>query len=172
MTVAPGASAALAALTLAGLPTDAFFFAGFLPNSAGQRRARLEALKEVPGTLVFYESPRRVVRTLALMRASMGDERSCCVARELTKLHETHYRGTLAEVAQAVADDPFGEAGEFVILLGPAPATAAATGEIQRVLALLAPHVSRRTAIDLTASLLERPRNEVYALALRAQDDE
>ena len=168
----PGASALLAALCVAGLPTDRFAFEGFLPPREQAARQRLDALADKDHTLVFYESPRRVLRTLALMRESMGGERACCVARELTKLHETHYRGSLADVAQTLADDPFGEAGEFVILLGPAPAAAAATGEIQRVLALLAPHVSRRTAVDLTASLLARPRNEVYALALRSQDDE
>ncbi len=168
----PGASALLAALSVAGLPTDRFAFEGFLPPREQAARQRLDALADKDHTLVFYESPRRVLRTLALMRESMGDERACCVARELTKLHETHYRGSLADVAQTLTDDPFGEAGEFVILLGPAPAAAAATGEIQRVLALLAPHVSRRTAVDLTASLLARPRNEVYALALRSQDDE
>jgi len=168
----PGASALLAALCVAGLPTDRFAFEGFLPPREQAARQRLDALADKDHTLVFYESPRRVLRTLALMRESMGDERACCVARELTKLHETHYRGSLADVSRALTDDPFGEAGEFVILLGPAPAAAAATGEIQRVLALLAPHVSRRTAVDLTASLLARPRNEVYALALRSQDDE
>ena len=168
----PGASALLAALCVAGLPTDRFAFEGFLPPREQAARQRLDALADKDHTLVFYESPRRVLRTLALMRESMGGERACCVARELTKLHETHYRGSLADVSQTLADDPFGEAGEFVILLGPAPAAAAATGEIQRVLALLAPHVSRRTAVDLTASLLARPRNEVYALALRSQDDE
>lgn len=165
----PGASALLAALCVAGLPTDRFAFEGFLPPREQAARQRLSALAAADQTLIFYESPRRVGRTLGLLRETMGDERPCCVARELTKLHETHYRGSLAEVAAALAADPFGEAGEFVIVLAPAPESAAASGEIQRVLALLAPHVSRRTAVDLTATLLERPRNEVYALALRQE---
>lgn len=163
----PGASALLAALGVAGLPTDRFAFEGFLPPREQAARQRLAALATSDRTLVFYESPRRVLRTLGLLREAMGDARPCCVARELTKLHETHYRGSLAEVALAVGGDPFGEVGEFVVVVGPAPEAAAASGEIERVLALLAPHVSRRTAVDLAASLLDRPRNEVYALALK-----
>ena len=104
----PGASALLAALCVAGLPTDRFAFEGFLPPREQAARQRLDALADKDHTLVFYESPRRVLRTLALMRESMGGERACCVARELTKLHETHYRGSLADVSQTLADDPFG----------------------------------------------------------------
>ena len=101
-----------------------------------------------------------------MMVEVFGAERRACAARELTKLHETQYRGTLAEVAKAVAADPYGDAGEFVLLVGPAPESAAETGEIRRVLDLLSGQVSRRTAIDLASSILNRPRNEVYAQAL------
>ncbi len=162
----PGASALLGALCVSGLPTDRFAFEGFLPPKAQAARSRLERLATEDRTLVFYESPRRAARTLQLMVEVFGPARPASVSRELTKLHETHYRGALAEVAKAVTEDPYGDAGEFVLLVGPAPAETADAAEIRRVLALLGPEVSRRTAIDLTASILGRPRNEVYAQAL------
>lgn len=162
----PGPSALLAGLCIAGLPTDRFAFEGFLPPKPQAARSRLERLAAEDRTLVFYESPRRAARTLQLMVEVFGPDRPAGVGRELTKLHETHYRGSLAEVAVAVAGDPYGDAGEFVLMVGPAPDAAADTAEIRRVLALLGPAVSRRTAIDLTASILGRPRNEVYAEAL------
>jgi 16S rRNA (cytidine1402-2'-O)-methyltransferase len=156
----------LAALCVAGLPTDRFAFEGFLPSREQAARGRLQRLAHEDRTLVFYESPRRAGRTLGVMVDVFGAERPACAARELTKLHETQYRGTLAEVAKAVAADPYGDAGEFVLLVGPAPESAAETGEIRRVLDLLSSQVSRRTAIDLASSILNRPRNEVYAQAL------
>lgn len=163
----PGASAALAALSVAGLPSDRFCFEGFLPAREAAARTRLERLVSEDRTLIFYESPRRVGRTLALLQAVFGADRPACVGRELTKLHETHYRGPLAEVALRVAADPYGATGEFVVLVGPAPASALAVHEVRRVLQILAPQVSRRTAIELTAIILGRSRNEVYAVALR-----
>ena len=95
----PGASAVLAALTASGLPSDAFLFAGFLPVKDGQRRARLEALKAVPATLIFFESPRRLADTLVAMAEVLGGERRRRSARELTKTFEEMRRGTLAALA-------------------------------------------------------------------------
>ena len=94
----PGPSAVLAALVIAGLPTDRFFFEGFLPPKSAARRARLNELALVPGTLVFFESPRRLAEMLADLAAELGD-RPAAVARELTKLYETTRRGTLGELA-------------------------------------------------------------------------
>ncbi len=119
----PGASALLTALAGAGLPTDQFHFAGFLPSKSGARMQSLQALAAVPGTLVFYESPRRVGESLAAMREALGGDRAACVARELTKMFEEFRRGTLAELAAAYADVEV--KGEVVILVGPAPARAA-----------------------------------------------
>ncbi|MGB0057283.1 MAG: 16S rRNA (cytidine(1402)-2'-O)-methyltransferase, partial [Methyloceanibacter sp.] len=101
VTSVPGASAALAALTSAGLPTDTFLFAGFLPPKGGQRRKRLEELKPVPATLIFYETASRLQATLADMAGIYGG-REAAVAKELTKLHESLVRGTPAELAAAI----------------------------------------------------------------------
>lgn len=162
----PGASAVLAALCVAGLPTDRFCFEGFLPPKAAAASARLAALASEPRTLVFFEAPRRVGQALATMAEVLGAERPACVARELTKLHETCYRGSLAQVAAAVAKDGYGERGEFVVVVGGAPQGEADAQEIGRVLGLLQPHLTRRTAVELTANFLGVPRNQVYALAL------
>jgi len=113
----PGASAVLAALTASGLPSDCFLFSGFLPVRDGQRRARLEALKSVPATLIFFESPRRLADTLAAMADVLGD-RQAAVARELTKTFEEMRHGRLAALAAdyAASDTP---KGEVVICVGP-----------------------------------------------------
>lgn len=113
----PGASALLAALSAAALPTDSFFFAGFLPPKAGQRTARLQELRAVPATLVFYESPRRLAGSLAAMAETLGD-RPAAVCRELTKAFEEARRGTLGMLAVAYAreDTP---RGEIVVCVGP-----------------------------------------------------
>ncbi|MDH4381136.1 MAG: 16S rRNA (cytidine(1402)-2'-O)-methyltransferase [Gammaproteobacteria bacterium] len=163
----PGANAALTALCVSGMPTDRFIYEGFLPPREQAARSRLSALASNTRTLIFYESPRRAKQTLRIMREVFGDNRPACVCRELTKLHETHYRGSLAEIEAAIDADPFGDAGEFVLLVGPAPEEVADAREIGRVLALLSTEVSRRTAIDLTAKILGRPRNEVYTFALQ-----
>lgn len=112
----PGASALLAGLVTAGLPTDAFFFAGFLPSKEAGRRKRLAELAAVPGTLVFYESPHRLGAALADMTAVLGD-RPAAVARELTKAFETVRRATLSALAATYADAP--PRGEIVVVVGP-----------------------------------------------------
>ena len=166
----PGASALLTALCVAGLPTDRFCFEGFLPARAAAASARLAELAAEPRTLVFYEAPRRVRQALAAMALAFGGDRPACVARELTKLHETCYRGTLDEVLAAVSGDEHGERGEFVIAVAGAAQAATDARETGRVLGLLRQHLSRRTAVDLTAEILGCPRNFAYALALA--DDE
>ena len=115
VTSAPGASAILTALTLAGLPTDAFFFAGFLPNSKSQRKSALLALKDIPGTLVFYESPKRVADMLRDAAEVLGADRAAATCRELTKKFEECRRGTLSELAEAARQDK--PRGEFVVLI-------------------------------------------------------
>jgi 16S rRNA (cytidine1402-2'-O)-methyltransferase len=99
VTAIPGPSAPLAALVSAGLATDAFFFAGFLPSRCNARRTRLQELKSVPASLVFFEAPSRLADSLADLAAVLG-EREGAVARELTKMHEELRRGSLAELAQ------------------------------------------------------------------------
>ncbi|MFP1630362.1 16S rRNA (cytidine(1402)-2'-O)-methyltransferase [Zhengella sp. ZM62] len=117
VTPLPGPSALLAALTTSGLPTDAFFFAGFLPVKDGQKRTRLSALKAVPGTLVFYESPRRLAATLAAMADEFGD-RPAAVARELTKAFEEVRRDSIGALAAHYGQSGAPK-GEIVICVGP-----------------------------------------------------
>ena len=111
----PGPCAAVAALSVSGLPPQPFHFLGFLPRRAGARKRRLEELAGLRGTLVFYESPHRVQAALADMSDVLGDRRAV-LARELTKVHEEILRGTLATLARAAADSP--PRGEIVVLVG------------------------------------------------------
>ncbi len=119
---APGPSAVITALTLAGLPTDQFHFAGFLPNTKSRRKSALMALREVPGTLVFYESPKRVAAMLADAAQVLGAARRAVVARELTKKFEEVIRGTLADVAAQVGARKL--KGEIALCIGAGDSTA------------------------------------------------
>jgi 16S rRNA (cytidine1402-2'-O)-methyltransferase len=165
VTTAPGPSAALAALCVAGLPTDRFFFEGFLPPRRSARRERINALAAVPGTLIFYEAPQRLAETLADLALELGD-RPAAVARELTKLHEEVKRGALDELAAEYsgAETP---RGEIVIVVGgkqarPMVADDALDREIIEALAKL----SMRDAAAAVAARHGLPRRQVYARAL------
>ncbi|WP_028093234.1 16S rRNA (cytidine(1402)-2'-O)-methyltransferase [Pseudodonghicola xiamenensis] len=165
VTVAPGPSAALAALTLAGLPTDAFFFAGFLPNAKGARRTRLEALRDIPGTLIFYESPKRIEASLADIAEVLGEERSAAVCRELTKKFEEIRRGSLAELAEGARSDP--PRGEIVILVDRSHSEPVNASDIESDLRAALQDHSVRDAADLVARMHGQKRREVYQLALQ-----
>jgi 16S rRNA (cytidine1402-2'-O)-methyltransferase len=129
----PGASSVLAALTLSGLPSDSFLFAGFLPVKGGQRRHRLEALRNVPATLIFFESPRRLAASLAAMADTLGAKRPAAVTRELTKTFEERRAGTLEELAAHYADAGAPK-GEVVVCVGPPLPEVAETVDIDRLL--------------------------------------
>lgn len=165
----PGASAPLAGLALAGLPTDRFFFAGFLPPKAGERRGILEELKGVRTTLIFFEAPQRLADSLADMAAAFG-ARPAVVARELTKLHEEARRGTLAELAAAYAaeDQP---RGEITLLVGPPGETEVDFSRVDSALDRALAFMPVRAAVDLVAEMLSAPRREVYARALAKKND-
>lgn len=165
VTSAPGASAALTALQLSGLPCDRFLFAGFLPTKAGARRSVLAELATVPATLVFYESPRRLDHCLPDMLATLGD-RDAAVARELTKLYEEVRRGTLSELIAhyAEAGAPKGEAAIVVGPPGAAPPTSEADLDAQ-LRAALAGH-SLRDAATLVAAATGLAKREVYTRAV------
>ena len=166
LTAAPGASALLAALSLAGLPTDRFLFAGFLPPKSMARRRVLDEIAKVPATLVFYESPRRLAASLADMAAVLGGQRQAAVARELTKRFEEVRRGTLDDLAQAYADEGAPK-GEVVAVIGPpdgAPAPDAAS--LDTALAEALARASVKDAAREVAERLKLPRREVYARAL------
>ncbi|OXT01928.1 16S rRNA (cytidine(1402)-2'-O)-methyltransferase [Notoacmeibacter marinus] len=125
----PGPSAALAALTASGLPTDAFFFAGFLPSKAKARADRLAEIAAIPGSLVVYESPRRLSESLATMTEALGGDRPACVGRELTKTFEEFRRGSLAHLAGHYAEAGAPK-GECVVCVGPPLPVAAPEGEV------------------------------------------
>jgi len=164
VTSAPGPSAVTTALTLAGLPTDAFFFDGFLPNAAQARRARLEALREIPGTLVFYESPKRAAASLADMADVLGGARPAALCRELTKKFEQVRRGTLAALAEGAADDP--PRGEIVILVDRGHLPNVSASDIESDLRTALETHSVRDAADLVARMHGQKRREVYQMAL------
>jgi 16S rRNA (cytidine1402-2'-O)-methyltransferase len=165
VTAAPGASALLAALSLAGLPTDRFLFAGFLPPRAAARATALAELAAVPATLVFYESPRRLAATLAAMAAALGPSRPAAVCRELTKRFEEVRRAPLADLAAHYAAEGAPK-GEVVIVVGP-PVPAPPTAETldDRLRAALA-GMSLKDAAAAVAAELGLPRKAVYARAL------
>ena len=160
----PGPSAAIAALTLAGLPTDRFLFAGFLPSKAKARTEAITELAAVRATLVFYESGPRLGDALAALSETLG-EREAAVARELTKLHEECVTGSLAELAERYSDTP--PKGEIVIVVGPPPdAAPASEADLD---AALKEALSRLSPSRAAAEVAERyavPRKRVYARAL------
>lgn len=160
----PGPSAVTAALSIAGLPTDRFVFEGFLPRREAARRARLEELATETRTLVFFESVHRLGATIAAMAAAFGATRPAAIVRELTKLHESCYAGTLAELVEQIGNT-VPRLGEFVVLVGGAAAVAPRdTAEVRRVYAILARAVPPREAVALTASITGQSRNAIYRL--------
>jgi 16S rRNA (cytidine1402-2'-O)-methyltransferase len=165
VTAAPGPSAALAALCVAALPTDRFFFEGFLPPKRAARRERINALGAVPGTLIFYESPGRVAETLADLALELGG-RPAAVARELTKLHEDVRRGTLDKLAEEYASEE-APRGEIVIVVGGAERRPPiADDALDRELAELLAKLSVKDAAAAVAAKHGLPRRQVYARAL------
>lgn len=169
VTTAPGPSALLAALVVAGLPAERFFFEGFLPPKSGARRTRLAELRQVPGTLVFFESPQRIAPSLADAADVLGGSREAAVAREMTKMFETVRRGRLADLAASFgAEDA--PRGEIVLLVGPAPADEAGMDDEAaldaRLRAALAAH-SVKDAAAIVSGETGLPRRRVYARALQ-----
>lgn len=170
VTALPGASALLTALVVAGLPTDRFMFAGFPPPKQAARRADLAALKSVPATLVFYESPRRLGALLADMVLVFGGARRAAVCRELTKMHEEVRRGSLAELADIYAGPP--PKGEIVVCVGPPLAAPASEEDIDAALKAALREMGVRDAAAAVAAALDLPRRSVYARALALVGEE
>ena len=159
----PGASALIAALSVAGLPSDRFVFEGFLPAKPNARRERLHALASEPRTLIFYESAHRIEEALDDAAAAFGSERRAVIARELTKLFETVLDGSLAELQQRVAGDPNQRKGEFVLMVQGAGEDAdAKVAEGFRLYAKLKEHLPPSTAAKLAAELSGAPRKALY----------
>jgi len=165
VTVAPGASAVLTALALAGLPTDAFFFAGFLPNAKGARRTGLEAVRDVPGTLVFYESPKRVAAMLSDAAIVLGADREAAVCRELTKKFEEVRRGTLGSLAEDLSATTL--KGEIVVVVDRKRSESVSEVELEQALRRALSDMSVKDAADLVSQAHGLPRRQVYQLALK-----
>jgi 16S rRNA (cytidine1402-2'-O)-methyltransferase len=164
VTAAPGASAVLTALSLAGLPTDRFLFAGFPPPKAGERARFLAEVAPVPATLVFYESPRRLGESLAAMLAALGD-RPAAVCRELTKKFEEVRRARLSDLAAAYAGEE--PRGEIVVVVGPPAPAEAAEADIDAALLAALEGATVKDAARQVADALGAPRKAIYARALQ-----
>jgi 16S rRNA (cytidine1402-2'-O)-methyltransferase len=167
----PGPSATLTALSVAGLPTDRFFFEGFLPVKEGQRRSRIAELVHVQATLVLFETGPRIARTLSDLADGL-ENREAAICRELTKLHEEVRRGDLPTLARDYVEGAETR-GEFVIVIGP-PAADAGRAEDQDVDALLRRVLRRasvKDAVSEVAAATGRPRREVYQRALVLSDE-
>jgi 16S rRNA (cytidine1402-2'-O)-methyltransferase len=171
----PGPCAAIAALSIGGLPTDRFCFEGFLPARGAARRKRLQSLAAEARTLVLYEAPHRAREALEDCAAVFGAERNAAVAREITKLHETTYRGSLRELLERAGSDADFERGEIVILIAGAPQAPAGEeggadghgGALDRVLKILLAELPLRQAAHLAAQITEARGNEAYKRALQ-----
>ncbi|MEP2716651.1 16S rRNA (cytidine(1402)-2'-O)-methyltransferase [Pseudophaeobacter sp.] len=164
VTSAPGATAVTTALALAGLPTDAFYFAGFLPNASGARRKRLEEVGAIPGTLAFYESPKRVAASVADMAAVLGN-RPAALCRELTKKFEEIRRLPLAELAASLEEKPV--KGEIVVLVDRVSEVAVSDGDIESDLRAALVENSVKDAAAIVSEAHEMPRRKVYQMALK-----
>ena len=167
---APGPSAVLAALTVSGLPSDRFLFAGFPPTGAGDRARFLAELGQVPATLILYESPKRINRLLTEMADAFGKDRLAAVCRELTKRFEEVSRGTLGELAEAFT----GRAvkGEIVVLIDRPGDRVVDAASIEAALRDALAHGSVKDAAAEVSAALNLPRKDVYRMALQLAERE
>jgi len=167
----PGASALTMALVISGLPTSRFVFEGFLPRSGAERTERLAMATTEPRTLVFYEAPHRLAKTLSDLTTACGATRRVVLARELTKLHEQLWRGTLQDANMHVAaTEP---RGEYVIILEPAKPPMPPTNEelLEAIRAEIAKGVSRKDSAARVSARFGVAKRTVYELALQVRDD-
>jgi 16S rRNA (cytidine1402-2'-O)-methyltransferase len=159
----PGASAVVAALSVAGLPSDRFIFEGFLSAKAGARRSRLGELAGESRTLIFYESSHRIVESLQDMRDTFGPEREAVIARELTKMFETVLDGPLASLVERVTADPNQQKGEFVVMVaGREEGEDERLAEGLRVFAILKDELPPAKAAKMAAAITGAPRKALY----------
>jgi len=164
----PGANAAITAMSAAGLLAPHFLFYGFLPAKSAARRGALEALRELPYALVFYEAPHRVTECVAELAAVLGGAREIVIARELTKLFETIHRCPLGEAGDWLAADANRQRGEFVLIVSgaAAPVQEGLPAEAERVLSLLLAELPLKQSAALAAAITGARKNELYARAL------
>jgi 16S rRNA (cytidine1402-2'-O)-methyltransferase len=174
----PGPCAAIAALSIGALPTDRFCFEGFLPARGPARRKRLQSLATETRTLVLYEAPHRVRETLEDCIAVFGGERSALAAREITKVHEMTYRGSLRELLERADSDSDFTRGEIVLALAGAPPQDADErgadghgGALDRALKILLAELPLKQAARLAAQITEARDNEAYKRALQLKQE-
>lgn len=166
----PGACAVIAALSASGLSAERFAFEGFLPPKSTARRQTLQSLANEPRTLIFYESPKRMVASLQDMLTVFGAERKACLARELTKMFETIVTLPLAELVDVVINDANHQKGEIVLLVeGQSTVVDRDEAEEVRVLQILLDEVPLKQAAAITASILGIKKNKAYEMALKLQ---
>lgn len=170
LTAAPGASAVLTALTVSGLPSDAFHFAGFLPNAASARRAGLEKLRDVDATLVLYESPKRIAGLVGDVVTTMGAERMVVICRELTKKFEEVLRGSAADLAETLKDRTL--KGEIVVLIARSTKKATDPSDVKSLLRTALLSMRIKDAANAVAGATGLPRRDVYQMALDLKDDD
>lgn len=170
VTPIPGACAAIAALSVAGLPSDRFVFEGFLPAQSSARRARLQELAQEMRTIIFYEAPHRIKATLSDLQTVFGNERYAVLARELTKIHETIYGASLAQLNIWLNADPRQQKGELVIMVNGANILAQeqedVTLSVETILTELMQELPIKQAVELTTKITKRRKNAIYQMAL------
>ena len=164
VSVAPGASAALAALAISGLASDAFFFSGFLPSTQSARRSKLENLRDIPGTLIFFESPRRVGPMLSDAAQVLGPDRPAAICREITKKFEEVMRGSLSELGTRIGEKPL--KGEVVVLIARGDSETISDLDLEAQLREALKTMSVKDAADAVSKAHGRARRKVYQMAL------
>ena len=163
----PGACAAIAALSVSGLPTDSFYFGGFLPAKSSQRKTALAEVKANSETLVFYEAPHRIADTLGDMIEILGDQRLAFIGREISKAFETFLQGDLAALQQQVLADSNQQRGEIVLVVAGADKNAdAISGDAEKILGLLITELPPSKAASLTAKICGADKKLLYQMAL------
>ena len=163
----PGANAAIAALSVAGLVEPHFLFYGFLPNKSAARRAVLQTLCRQPYVLVFYEAPHRIIECVSDLCTVLGGERRVVLAREITKLFETIHACALQEAEVWLLSDSDRQRGEFVVLVSGAPPQIGMSGETLKALSVLIEELPLKQAVQLAAKISGANRNDLYQLALQ-----
>jgi len=168
----PGPCAMVAALSVAGLPSDRFYFEGFLPAKSGTRKNRIMGLKAFPHTLIFYEAPHRILSSLSDLKECLGPERKAVIARELTKQFETIRSGTLAELAEWVKADSNQQRGEIVLIIegSDGDVSLSENQPAEDLLIELLAEVSLKKAVEIVLKVFGGKKNEVYQRALEITD--
>jgi 16S rRNA (cytidine1402-2'-O)-methyltransferase len=167
----PGACAAIAALSVAGLATDRFVFEGFLPAKTGARLQRLSALRNESRTMVFYEAPHRIVELLEAMHEVFGADRQIVIAREMTKMFETITAGTIAFLCEWVKTNPNQRKGEMVVIVdGLKNLSSEGEQEVHRIITLLLDELPLKQAVEIATKITGQKKNDIYDLALKIKN--